>query len=105
MSGTGDPAGSSLAAMALIKPDTPAGEPLARARMLGALFGHDRAGAAFGRFHVLERLGAGGMGVVYEAYDPDLARGVALKLVAVTQRDREGALAEARILARLSHAP
>jgi tetratricopeptide (TPR) repeat protein len=43
------------------------------------------------------------MGVVYEAYDPDLARGVALKLINVTAKDREAALAEAKALARLSH--
>jgi tetratricopeptide (TPR) repeat protein/predicted Ser/Thr protein kinase len=98
-----DPPDSSVGAMAKVTPEAPAGELLARARMMGALFGRDRAGGAFGRFHVLNRLGAGGMGVVYEAYDPDLARGVALKLVDVAQRDREAALAEARILARLSH--
>jgi eukaryotic-like serine/threonine-protein kinase len=98
-----DPVDSTQEPMAKVRPGAPAGERLARARLLGALFGHDGAAGSFGRFRVLDRLGAGGMGVVYEAYDPDLARAVALKLVDVARRDREVALAEAKALARLSH--
>jgi serine/threonine-protein kinase len=63
-------------------------------------------GAAIGRFVVRQRLGAGGMGVVFAADDPDLGRAVALKLV----RDdaapslRARLLREAQAMARLEHA-
>jgi len=89
--------------MAKVRPGEAAGELLAQARVLGSLFGEQNVVTAFGRFQVLKRLGAGGMGVVHEAYDPDLARGVALKLINVAAKDREAALAEAKALARLSH--
>src|SRR5262245_17835160 len=89
--------------MARLRPREPVGMQLARARVFGAMFGEGGATGSFGRFRVLERLGAGSMGVVYEAYDPDLARGVALKLVDVSGKHRASALAEAQALARLSH--
>src|SRR5262249_51754800 len=51
-------------------------------------------------------LGAGGMGVVYEAVDPNLDRRVAIKVVRPEQLDedaRRRLLREARALARISH--
>ncbi|MBT8491521.1 MAG: serine/threonine protein kinase, partial [Deltaproteobacteria bacterium] len=66
-------------------------------------------GDELGRYVVLSMLGAGGMGEVYTAYDPELDRKVAIKVI----RERKGGvlettararlLAEAQSLARLSH--
>jgi tetratricopeptide (TPR) repeat protein/predicted Ser/Thr protein kinase len=63
-----------------------------------------------GRYVVLSKLGAGGMGVVYLAYDPELNRKVALKLLLAdpgsgTKHDeqRERLLREAQALAKFSH--
>ncbi|HYO73901.1 MAG TPA: serine/threonine-protein kinase, partial [Archangium sp.] len=56
---------------------------------------------------LLRRVGEGGMGVVFAAYDPDLDRQVALKLLkpgAVADAEARGRLVrEAQALARLSH--
>lgn len=68
-----------------------------------------RAGERFGRFTVLAYLGRGGMGIVFSAYDPDLDRRVAVKLVrasadpAKTSAERERLMREARAMARLRH--
>jgi tetratricopeptide (TPR) repeat protein len=63
-------------------------------------------GEPLGRHIVLERLGAGGMGVVYAAYDPELDRKIAVKLIRGLGEDRAGAarlLREAKAMARLTH--
>jgi hypothetical protein len=53
------------------------------------------------RFRVRERIGAGGMGVVYRAFDERLQRDVAIK--EVTADDPERMLREAQAAARLNH--
>lgn len=64
-------------------------------------------GSTIGRFHILDRLGAGGMGEVYRARDDQLGRDVAVKVVApdaahdATARVR--LLREARTAAQLNH--
>ena len=66
------------------------------------------AGGRLGRYVLLHAIGHGGMGVVYAAYDPELARRVALKVlhptdVAAMGSTRARLLREARSLARLTH--
>ncbi|MBV1859806.1 MAG: protein kinase, partial [Nannocystaceae bacterium] len=61
-----------------------------------------------GRYVVIKRIGAGGMGVVYAAYDDKLARKVAVKLLRprygpVPRTARQRLLREAQAIARLSH--
>ena len=67
-------------------------------------------GSIIGRYVVLERIGSGGMGVVYAAYDPDLDRRVALKVLrkVVTEeqtesRARSRLLREGQAMAKLRH--
>lgn len=59
------------------------------------------------RYEVSRKIGSGGMGVVYEAFDPQLQRKVAVKVlhpdVAVDERAKKRMLREARSLAALSH--
>jgi len=58
----------------------------------------------FGRFTVLGPLGGGGMGTVFVAYDPDLDRKIALKVLHVRgEQGRRDMLREGRALARLKH--
>jgi tetratricopeptide (TPR) repeat protein/predicted Ser/Thr protein kinase len=67
-------------------------------------------GVGLARYVVLNKLGSGGMGVVYAAYDPELDRKVALKLLRAdaaeessSQAARARLLREAQAMARLSH--
>src|SRR5215471_1143718 len=65
-------------------------------------------GATIGRYVVLGLLGRGGMGEVYAAYDPELDRKIAVKLLharggAATIDGRTRLLREAQAIARLSH--
>src|SRR5215475_9422853 len=65
-------------------------------------------GDSIGRYQVRSVLGAGGMGVVYDAFDPELERTVALKLIrfegrSPSSRARTRLLREAQALAKLQH--
>jgi tetratricopeptide (TPR) repeat protein len=69
-----------------------------------ALLGPRPAPRRFGRFIELQALGRGGMGEVYEAYDPTLDRKVAIKLVRRDMTRHHRRLErEAMALARLQH--
>ena len=76
----------------------------------GSIRGHTEVdfvrGAVLGRYMVIEPIGSGGMGLVYRAYDPELDRHVAIKLLRSALWDSEGRLRllrEAQAMARLSH--
>ena len=60
-----------------------------------------------GRYEITEQLGQGGMGTVYRAFDPMLARVVAVKVIAAHLDDqpeqRERFFREARAAAQLAH--
>ncbi|HUS28149.1 MAG TPA: protein kinase [Kofleriaceae bacterium] len=70
-----------------------------------------RPGAHVGRYVIEERIGAGGMGVVFAATDSELHRRVAIKLLRqggqgharMSTAGRERLMREARLLASLSH--
>ncbi|MBS1118405.1 MAG: hypothetical protein H6Q90_633 [Deltaproteobacteria bacterium] len=61
------------------------------------------AGHPLGRYVLLARLGAGGMGVVYAAYDPELDRKIALKILRRADAAGTRLRDEARAIARLAH--
>ena len=67
-------------------------------------------GTIAGRYVLLARLGAGGAGLVYAAYDPELDRKVALKLLRASEDEEHQAshgrarlLREGQAMARLKH--
>jgi len=63
-------------------------------------------GMEFGRYRIVRRIGSGGMGTVYSAFDPTLDRTVALKVLhdKVESADaKQRLLREAQAMARLSH--
>jgi tRNA A-37 threonylcarbamoyl transferase component Bud32/tetratricopeptide (TPR) repeat protein len=92
-----------------LRPEVLAGPEQRRQQqeIAAALFGGAEEAVKYGRYRLLDRLGEGGMGVVYAAYDEHLERKIALKLIRTSRLDsiqaRERTLREARALARLSH--
>jgi tetratricopeptide (TPR) repeat protein/predicted Ser/Thr protein kinase len=66
-------------------------------------------GSRVGRYEILERVGAGGMGVVYAGHDPELQRRVAIKMLRPRTGEGPGSagrtrlLREAQAMAKLSH--
>lgn len=76
-----------------------------RNRVFGRLF-NKRERLKIGRYDILDSLGHGGMGVVYSAYDHELDRKVAIKVL-LGQVDHDAELRfkrEAQAMARLNHA-
>src|SRR5271163_2627822 len=82
---------------------TRVGDPIAGAAAPRETLGR---GDALGRYLILSLLGRGGMGEVYAAYDPELDRRVAVKLLHTArgaEQARRRLLREARALGKLSH--
>ena len=68
---------------------------------------HGEEPTRIGRFHILDKLGEGGFGLVLLAYDPELARQVALKIpraeALFTEELRKRFLQEGKAVACLNH--
>jgi WD40 repeat protein/serine/threonine protein kinase len=91
-----------------VRPDGSRGIETRRQKALiaAALFDETPTPIKIGRFTIVRELGAGGMGVVYVAYDEQLDRRVAVKLLRGSDTDAEAQLRlqrEAQAMARVSH--
>jgi tetratricopeptide (TPR) repeat protein len=92
----------------LISAGDPVEEAQAHAAVQQRMFGRELGPVRLGRYVLHDSLGRGGGGTVYAAYDPDLHREVAVKIVGTRVRDHGARaparlLREAKVLASLSH--
>ncbi len=105
------PPGTSTVAVppaAVVRAADKARDPRMMGIVLSRMFEDDVQAQTIGRYTLLGRLGAGGMGVVYAAYDDQLDRKIAVKVLrawvaGADSRGRSRLLHEARAMARLSH--
>ncbi len=76
-------------------------------KVLSSLFSpehaHEHAALTIGRYEVRRSLGSGGMGQVYEAFDPQLERMIAIKVLHPGASVGQRLLLEGKAMARLSH--
>jgi serine/threonine protein kinase len=86
---SGDPAHARALAQVLAHGDLPPGTPVIQQKC----------------FEIVERLGEGGMGKIYKAYDPTMDRYIALKVLKpdVPETERSRFLREAQVAANFSH--
>ena len=67
----------------------------------------DLSGAIVGQYHIIEQIGRGGMTTVYKAYQPNLDRYVAVKVLTPDLVETRNFVArferEAKAVARLRH--
>lgn len=87
--------------------DDDPGEHIMRNRLRDSLFGAAPQPVRVGRYLIVDQLGAGGLGIVYAAYDPKLDRRVALKLLHPERAPLPDTFPrmerEAQAMARLTH--
>ncbi|GAB4567196.1 MAG: hypothetical protein Tsb0020_19550 [Haliangiales bacterium] len=103
---TGRSAGELFAKVPALVRDDLFGD-LEKGRVFEALFGEPIAESKISRFRLLEHIGSGGMARVFAAYDEQLDRKVAIKVVrprdAASTVSNQRLLREAQTLAQLSH--